>query len=268
MKQICLDLEKQYQEFDDLVAGLTKEQWYEKTPGLQWTIYDQVAHITFFDHEALLSIENLSLFKKRAEKFMNVIRAGQSWRAYVNPLLDAGTPEKILTLWRDIRIRLMLRLSKMSPRDRMAWYGPDMAARSMATARLMETWAHSQDVFDTLAIKRVNCHRLYHIAHIGVKTFAWSFIIKEQRVPQIKPHVELTGPSGELWKWGESTSTQRVWGSAKDFCLVVTQRRNIADTQLKWQGEDAKKWLTIAQAFAGVSQEHPAPGLGVVEYKS
>lgn len=267
MKQICLDLEAQYQEFDNLVAGLDDEQWRLKTPFFQWTIFDEVAHIAFFDHEALLAIEDLDRFKAHAKRVLEIILSDGSWPAYINPLLGPEKPAELLALWRNIRKRLIQQLSKVSPRERLPWYGPDMSARSLATARLMETWAHSQDVFDTLRIKRSNCARLRHIAHIGVSTFGWSFVSRKISPPAIKPRVELSGPGGEQWEWGESNSLERVWGGAEDFCLVVTQRRNVADTELKCQGKNVARWLTIAQAFAGIPQEPPAPGVRVMGYE-
>ena len=260
MKQICLDLKAQYQEFDYLVSRLDMEEWRKKTPFFEWTIFDEVSHVAFFDHEALLAIENPDLFKERAKGVMRVILSGGSWRAYMNPLLGPEEPSELMSLWRDVRKRLLLRLGKMSPKDRLIWYGPDMSARSFATARLMETWAHSQDVFDTLNIKRKNDARLHHIAHIGVSTFGWSFNLREINLPDIKPRVELMGQGGERWEWGEADSLEKVWGSAEDFCLVVTQRRNVADTGLKWHGKNVEKWLTIAQAFAGVAQSPPGQG--------
>ena len=267
MKQICSDLEAQYQEFDDLVANLGGEQWRRKTPFFNWTIFDEVAHIAFFDHEALLAIEDLGRFRKRAKGVMEVILSDGSWPDYINPLLGPEEPAELLALWRDIRKRLIHRLGEMTPKDRLPWFGPDMSARSFATARLMETWAHSQDVFDTLGIKRTNCARLRHIAHIGVSTFAWSFDARKLPPPGIKPRVELAGPAGERWEWGKPHASERVWGSAEEFCLVAVQRCNVADTGLKWQGEHVEKWLTIAQAFAGVSQDPPAPGVRAIDYE-
>lgn len=266
MKLICTDLNAQYEDFDILVAGLDERQWRQMTPFYQWTIFDEVAHIAFFDHEALLAMTDLSRFKERAKGVMEVILSKGSWPRYTNALLGPKTPEELLALWRDIRNRLVVQLRSLSPKDRLPWYGPKMSARSFATARMMETWAHSQDVYDTLRIKRTNCDRLRHIAHIGVTTFGWSFTVRQLPVPGIQPHVELTGPAGETWEWGEPSAGERVWGSAEDFCLVVTQRRNVADTALKWQGKHVAKWLTIAQAFAGVPQNPPAPGIRAIDY--
>ena len=169
-----------------------------------------------------------------------------------------------MILWRKTRTELLNRLEQIVPKQRIVWYGPDMSARSFATARLMETWAHSQDVFDTLRVKRKNTARLRHVAHIGVTTFAWSFAIRNLFPPKSRPRVELIGPSGECWEWGEPGAKEKVIGSAEEFCLVVTQRRNIADTSLLCHGDHVKQWLTFAQAFAGEAQDPPAPGERVI----
>jgi uncharacterized protein (TIGR03084 family) len=168
MKQISWDLEKQYKELDDLLSNLDEKQWFLNTPFSQWTIFDQVSHITFFDREALLAFESPDKFLEQAKGVMDVIMSGKSWRTYTNSRLGALDPHRLLQLWPDIRSRLLSFMERMSPGDRVGWYGPDMSARSFATARLMETWAHSQDVFDSLEIKRVNGNRLFHGAHIGV----------------------------------------------------------------------------------------------------
>jgi hypothetical protein len=36
-----------------------------------------------------------------------------------------------------------------------------------------------------------------------------------------------------------------------DFCLLVTQRRHLADTAVVVEGDAARQWISIAQAFAG-----------------
>ena len=105
---------------------------------------------------------------------------------------------------------------------------------------LMETWAHGQDVFDALHRVRPATSRLQHIAHLGVLTFGWSFRNRGLEVPAVTPFVELTGPGGESWTWGERSETESVRGSAMDFCLVVTQRRHYLDTRLAVTGAVAR----------------------------
>jgi len=266
MKKICSDLGDQYKEMDELVAGLDREQWRIETPFYHWTIFDQVAHVAFFEQESLLAIEEPIRFKERAKMVMDIVRSDNSWPERFNPMLGFKEPEEVLSHWRDTRTILLGRLGMMAPMDRLLWYGPDMSARSFVSARLMEVWAHAQDIFDTFRVKRNNNARLRHVAHLGVTTFEWSFKVKGMKAPGNSPFVKLFGPAGEQWKWGKPDEWNRVWGSAEEFCLVVTQRRNLADTRLKWQGEHAEKWLSIAQAFAGVSQEPPAPGIRKIDY--
>ncbi|HMK65341.1 MAG TPA: maleylpyruvate isomerase family mycothiol-dependent enzyme, partial [Thermodesulfobacteriota bacterium] len=134
------------------------------------------------------------------------------------------------------------------------------SALSFATARLMETWAHGQDVFDALRLKRVNTDRIRHIAHLGVTTFGWSYRNRGLEVPQKSVRVELTAPSGELWTWGPEESSEKITGPADDFCLVVTQRRHLADTALEAKGNVAVDWMSKAQCFAGPATNGPKAG--------
>jgi len=132
-----------------------------------------------------------------------------------------------------------------------------MGAMSFVSARLMETWAHGQDVADALGVIRIATNRLRHIAHLGVRARPFSYVVRGLTMPTDQVSVELTSPSGELWAWDtESDPPDQVRGPALDFCLVVTQRRNIVDTELEVKGRAANEWLGIAQAFAGP----PGPG--------
>ena len=266
MRTICSDLKDQYDEFDDLVKDLTREQWFLTTPFFSWSIFDEVAHIAFFDQQALLAVEAPKAFKDQADDIITLLATAPSWPKGTNPRLGVDTTEGLLALWRDVRSRLLSRLGSLSPHDRIPWYGPDMSARSFATARLMEAWAHSQDVFDTLRKRRPVNARLRHVAHIGVTTFGWSFFVRGLTPPETPPRIELEGPADKRWTWGPQDAPEVVRGSAEDFCLVVTQRRNVADTALIAEGPNAAKWLTIAQAFAGIPQEPPPPGARKVDY--
>ena len=136
-----------------------------------------------------------------------------------------------------------------------------MSAASSLTARIMETWAHGQDVADALGLVREPTARLRHIAHIGVRALPFSFAANGLEVPQEPVRVELTGPDGSVWTWGPEHAANRVTGPALDFCLIVTQRRHLADTSIRAYGQVADQWLAIAQAFAGPPGPGPPAGL-------
>ena len=74
--------------------------------------------------------------------------------------------------------------------------------------------------------------------------------------PATDVRVELTGPEGAAWTWGDPAAPDHVRGPAGDFCRVVVRRRHVDDTHLEYTGPLAREWLLIAQAYAG------APGSG------
>jgi uncharacterized protein (TIGR03084 family) len=181
----------------------------------------------------------------------------------VDPSVDLGRtlpPEELLALWRTGRADLVAAARRLDPASRVEWYGPPMSARSFVTARLMETWAHGQDVADALGATRTPTDRLRHVAHIGVSTRAWSYAVHGREVPQGDVRVELDAPAGDCWTWGDPAAADVVRGPALDFCLVVTQRRHVDDTALVAQGPLAAEWLGLAQAFAGGPGEGRPPG--------
>ncbi len=134
-----------------------------------------------------------------------------------------------------------------------------MGAKSFLTARLMECWAHGQDVADALGVERAATDRLRHVARLGVITRGWSYVNRGLEPPADEVRVELIGPSGARWRFGPDDATGVVTGPALDFCLVVTQRRHPDDTALQVTGDVARDWLERAQAFAGPPTDGPAP---------
>ncbi|MBU2514344.1 TIGR03084 family protein [bacterium] len=266
MEAICRDLADEYQELDDTVSKLSEAEWNQTTPFFGWSIKDEISHIAFFDSTAYLATQNREEFQKGFEDFLTKMKPGDSMYGLIN---DAGRKKPVdlvLKEWREQRDGLVKALSILDPKARLPWYGPDMSAKSFATARLMETWAHGQDVYDTLKIRRKLTDRIKHIAHLGVTTYGWSFMVRQQQVPAPHMRVELNSPSGELWVWGPEEAENSVKGDAGEFCQVVTQRRNVADTNLNMTGDAAKQWMQIAQAFAGMAEDPPKPGQRVVDY--
>jgi uncharacterized protein (TIGR03084 family) len=160
-------------------------------------------------------------------------------------------PDRLLADWRGTRVQLHTELLNVADGRKLPWFGPPMSAPSMATARLMETWAHGLDVADALGVHRPPTARLRSIAHIGVRTRDVAFAVHGLTPPPEPFRVELRAPDGTTWSWGPEDAVQRVTGSAEDFCMLVTQRRAPASLDVTAHGAEAVKWLSIAQAFAG-----------------
>jgi uncharacterized protein (TIGR03084 family) len=230
-----------------ITEPLADAGWRLMTPAPGWTIADQVAHLAYFDEAAVTAATEPAAF---AATFTASVAAGDS------PDIIAAryrhlSPEQLRRWFGQARADLLTTFSGLDPSARVPWFGPPMSVASALTARLMETWAHGQDIADAAGERREPTSRLRHVAHIGVAARPFSYAAHGLPAPSEPVRVELTGPSGELWTWGPPDAADRVTGPALDFCLLVTQRRHRADTAVVAAGPDADRWLSIAQAFAG-----------------
>lgn len=248
MDALCDDLEAEHAALDAVLD--TVEDWDVATPAQGWSVRDSVSHLWFFDQRALLAMQDPDAFEADAAE---LLRAGID--ASVAPG-RAVTAEELHATWKRDRAAMIAHARTVDPSTRVVWYGPAMGARSFITARLMETWAHGQDVVDAVGGQRPPTGRLRHVAHIGVRARPFSYAIRERTMPAVDVHVALDAPDGSVWEWGDPDATDQVRGAAEDFCLVVTQRRHLADTALRVEGPAATEWMSIAQAFAGP----PGPG--------
>lgn len=242
------DLVAETADLDGLVAGLSAEQWSMPTPAPGWTIAHQIGHLLWTDRVSLISITDEPGFREvlatAATDPTGFVDAGAEE-------LATTPPAELLALWRSTAARLHDELRAVDPQRKLLWFGPPMSATSMATARLMETWAHGLDVADALGVHRAPTARLKSVAHIGVRARDYSFAVHQLTPPAELFHVELTAPDGQRWSWGPPDAAQRVTGSAFDFCALVTQRRPPGELDVLAVGADALRWLDIAQAFAG-----------------
>jgi len=255
------DLREEGNELRALLETLEDADWARPTPFKQWTVFDVVAHLHYSDRCALASLKGREAFDKETAAMRSVIERGGSLRDFTRDEVGPLEGRRMLALWRDTFRDMCDRFAALEPKTRLPWFGPDMGLRMFVTARQMETWAHGQDVYDLLERPRRYTDRIRSIAHIGVSTFAWTFANRGLPVPGPAPYVRLTAPSGAIWEWNEPDEENRVEGLAAEFCHVVTQNRNIADAALIVVGEPAKRWMAIAQCFAGNPETPPPPGV-------
>jgi len=250
---LLADLAAESAELDEVLEDLDDAAWQRATPAVGWTVRDQVTHLAWFDHAAVTAARDPSTFRAEVDR----LGTGIDGLADRVALDHATMPPRDVLVWaRTARREFLDVYAELPPDTRVPWYGPPMSVASSVTARLMETWAHGQDVIDALGLSRRPTARLRHIAHLGVRTLGWSFQVHGHPTPDSPVRVELTAPGGGTWGWGPDGATERVTGPAEDFCLVVTQRRHRADTALTATGPLAEAWLGLAQAFAGP----PSPG--------
>jgi uncharacterized protein (TIGR03084 family) len=253
MNGICDDLAAEKADLVSFLVALDEGRWDLPTPAEGWTIRDQVSHLAFFDEKALQAHRDPEAFVAALAEVAELMATH----------LDRGramTSSELLAWWDEANAALIDAYRPLDPSRRVVWYGPPMGARSKITARIMETWAHGQDVVDALGLVRTPTHRLRHVCHIGVRARAYTFSVNGLPIPGEDVYVELAAPDGSTWTWGDPVASDRVTGSALGFALLVTQRRHRADVDVDAVGDTADRWLGIAQAFAGPPGPGRAPG--------
>ena len=247
-----------------LLAPLDDEAFEQATQFKDWTLHDVIAHLHIFNYAADLSMQDGEAFVAWYADLGRKMAGGKTLIQATEDWLEAeesgARNRNLLDVWRGFYLGFAARAAQEDPKKRVQWAGPEMSVRMSVTARLMETWAHGQEVYDHLGKVRVDTDRIHGIATLGVKTYGWTFINRKIEVPQPPPYVRLTAPSGTIWEWNEPQDDNRVEGSATEFCQVVTQTRNFVDTELVAVGDPATRWMSIAQCFAGPPEDPPKPG--------
>ena len=257
MKGLSDDLWGETRVLETLLDPLDEPGWDTPTPAEGWLVRDQVSHLAYFDEAAATAVEDPERFRaERTEALADV----DAFTARLVERCRALPGAELLAWWRRSRAAMVTAMGRVDPSTRVPWYGPDMSVASSMTARIMETWAHGQDIADALGSSRPTTAALRQVAHIGVRTLPNSYAARGATPPDAPVRVELTGPEGDTWVWGPPDAADAVRGPAVDFCLVATQRRHLADTALVVTGPVATEWMSIAQAFAGPPGAGRRPG--------
>ncbi|WP_026414828.1 TIGR03084 family metal-binding protein [Actinomadura oligospora] len=254
LNALLADMAAEGASLDALVTPLDAAAWATPTPAEGWTIAHQIAHLTWTEEAALRAATDPDGFLANLPRIEDVDLAAAEGAKLA--------PAELLDRWRKGLAELGMALAALPPGTRLPWFGPPMAAGSMATARIMETWAHGEDVAEALGVTRAPTNRLRHVAHIAVRARDFAFHNRGLTPPAEEFRVEITPPDGGAsWTWGPADAAQRVTAPALDFCVLATRRRNRADVDVAATGPDADRWLDVIQTFAGPpGADRPARG--------
>lgn len=239
-----------------LLEPLSAADYATPTPSPGWTIHDQITHLAYFDALATAAATDRDRFIAERDQ---LVARGEDFTEFVAAAHRDRAPDEVRDWFARARAELVEAFEAIDPHSRLPWFGPDMSPASSLTARLMETWAHGVDVTDALGVEVSATPRLRHVAHLGVATFRWSFVVHGRPEPTAPLRVELVAPDGESWTWGPAEAADRITGRALDFCLAVTQRRHVDDLDVQATGSAAADFLGLAQAFAGRPGRGRAP---------
>jgi uncharacterized protein (TIGR03084 family) len=236
---------------EEILADLPDVDFELVTPAPVWTVRDQITHLTYFDAAVTRAIVDPDEFRTERDAALSGIAGIDDFTGHIAEQGRAMPIAEVRDAFATARSAMVAAFRSADPKLRVPWYGPDMGLASALTARIMETWAHGQDVEDALHVQRRATRALRNVAHLGVATMGYSFMARDLAPPSTPVRVELRATDGVTWEWGPADAVDRIAGEARDFCLVVTQRRHVADTQLVAEGPVAREWMAIAQCFAG-----------------
>jgi uncharacterized protein (TIGR03084 family) len=260
--QQIVDFRAEADELHRLLAPLVDADWDRATLFKQWTVNDIVQHLHMGDIMAYTAATDPNGFDALRADIAAKRASGLTRVAETRQRLGGVSGARLLAAWHAQMLRLCDALAAKDSNERLKWAGPDMGVRMFTTARQMETWAHAQAIYDMLGVERpAPSPRLRSIAEIGVRTFGWTYRVRDLPVPPDAPYVRLKTPFDETWEWHAPSTENAVTGDAIEFCQVVTQTRNVTDTNLRRVGGTAEHWMSIAQCFAGPPETPPAPGL-------
>ncbi len=259
MFQQVIDFIDESEALYTLLDDIKVEQFSRPTQFKQWTINDILGHLHMWNWAAELSLhDEPALLEFMHKVFASV--GNNDLRSFEKEWRNELSGHALLDTWHEFLPGMMKRFGSTDPKKRVKWAGPDMSVLSSITARLMETWTHGQAIYDLPGIEREDKDRIKNIATLGINTFSWTFKNRGLPVPQEHPYVKLHSPSGQVWEWNPVNEREFIEGTATGFCQIVTQTRNVADTDLTVTGDVATHWMSIAQCFAGGPEDPPAPG--------
>ena len=262
MREILSDLVAEQQQLDQFLQTLRTRQWTTATPAIGWDIQDIVSHLAYTE---ALAAEVLDQGQERldAENITDL----DEWTERGVVKGRGRRHQEIIEWWRFGRADVVEALSRMQATDRVPWLHGDMSARTFATTRLMETWAHGLDVKAAI-LGRIVPHdeppnleedeepdpladtaRLLHIALLGQRTLPFAFAEAGVEFPEQGIRIEVMGPLYAAWRFGPEETDQVIKGMAGDWCRVVVQRQEPGDTGLKAVGEYAEKALELARVY-------------------
>jgi uncharacterized protein (TIGR03084 family) len=254
---VYTDLIAEGEALDQIVASLDTAQWDRPTPAPGWTIRHQVAHLAGIASIAKLAASDPDLFVKvtagASDNFDGAVHG------LLAPYLALSTQE-LLARWRSEQGGAAAALSTLPPDQVIPWVVRAIPAQVLACAGIMELFAHGQDIADALGIRREYTDRLRHLAWFGARNGDFGYQARGLTPPGVPFRFELTAPSGAQWAFGPADAENRISGPGVDFCLLVTRRRHRDDLALRAAGEEANRWMDIAQAYRGSPGEGRKPG--------
>lgn len=243
MREILSDLVAEQQFLDQFLQKITLKDWDRPTPAKGWSIRDTISHLA---DSAELAADALNGGSK-----VEVYRTAPNLDVLRQEAVKKGRkmrPQDVIEWWRGGRAKVVEPLSHMNGEDRIAWIAGSMSARTFATMRLMENWAHGLDIYGAMKAQIEDTARIRHICFLGWKTLPYAFKAADMDYSPVR--VEVIGPAYAKWVFGPADTDQIIKGPAGEFARLAVRRIKRRDAKnLKAAGEVADTALEVVRAY-------------------
>jgi uncharacterized protein (TIGR03084 family) len=245
-------LAEQNAELAGYLAGRSEDEARQPSACAGWTVSDVVLHLAQTNEIAQASVENRFFeaaadFAGTADTNLNNV---DEW-AELSVAEERDEPwEKVHARWEQSAENLQQAFRAGNPSARVQWVAGDMAARTLATTRLAETWIHTGDAAYGFGITPAPSERLVHVARLAWRTLPYAFARDGRDAPG-PVAFELIGPSGSRWDFGtDAGAPTTIRGPGADLCLVASRRVAPSETALIGEGPDADGVLDLVRTWA------------------
>ncbi len=234
-----------------LVSRLTKDESDLATRCIGWSVTDVLLHLAQSDEMAIASLTGQ--FGDAPVDSTKGWGGGTSVDDSVSRMVERerGTSYKnVLERWTLTTTRLAAVLDAIDLSTRVLWVAGDLSARTLATARLSETWIHTGDIADAVGVELVPTDRLKLIARLAWRTLPFAFKASGLAMSGAVAF-RLVGPSGEQWEFvPDGPVITTISGLATELCEVAARRLDPAATGLVGAGPDAVAILALVRTYA------------------
>jgi uncharacterized protein (TIGR03084 family) len=134
------------------------------------------------------------------------------------------------------------------PQRRLRWAAAPLKPATLATTRLAEHWAHALDIAVPLGVDLPDTARLRHIAWLGHSTLPYAFTSAGLEPQPVS--CELSGPDGDIWRFGWGGADSSIVGAAGAFCRVGARRLTPEESGLVTSGPQGPVALRLLRNYA------------------
>ena len=243
MRELLSDLVAEQQFLDQFLQKISPKDWERPTPAKGWSIRDTISHLA---DSAELAADALNGGSR-----IEVYRSAPDLDALRQEAVKKGRKmrfQDVIEWWRGGRAKVVEPLSHMDAEKRIEWIAGAMSARTFATMRLMENWAHGLDIYAAMKAQIEDTARIRHVCFLGWKTLPYAFKTADMDYSPVR--VEVMGPGYAKWVFGPEDTDQVVKGPAGEWARLSVHRIKRKDAKnLKAIGETAETALEVVRAY-------------------